>query len=322
MTHHAPTSFMYDLNQLFQAHHALTQYQLHHQETDLLTDYAPVHLIFHFHRMLKKKPSTPLFLTLPYSPSTLHVKPEEDQEENPTRICIFVKDGVDKSTLLNSIHATFPYVKVIPIFKLKTKYKIFEQRRVLLKSHELFLSDSRVYGLLPKLLGKTFYQHKKWPMKIRLDQLSTTLLHTCLRTVMYTIPTGHCLSLPIGSLTLLSKDQFKANIDHCIHQLLSSISSPSDNKKNENVSNWMYLQQLGLQVHGTPVLPFYINVHAIPSHESKLVYTKSEWSHVMSLNDDHEELEIPSDFCFSDDDEEVEVEKEVVKVIRTKKRKI
>ena len=61
-------------------------------------------------------------------------------------------------------HPSFPaalrprITRVIDVAKLKTKYKQFEARRQLLAEHDLFLADDRVVLLLPKLLGKVFYQ--------------------------------------------------------------------------------------------------------------------------------------------------------------------
>jgi len=50
---------------------------------------------------------------------------------------------------------------VVGVAKLKGKYKGFEERRQLLKENGLFLADERVVPLLPKLLGKMFFEAKK-----------------------------------------------------------------------------------------------------------------------------------------------------------------
>jgi ribosome biogenesis protein UTP30 len=51
--------------------------------------------------------------------------------------------------------------RVLGIEKLKGKWKPFEARRLLLRENGLFLADERVVPLLPKLLGKAFFQAKK-----------------------------------------------------------------------------------------------------------------------------------------------------------------
>ena len=46
--------------------------------------------------------------------------------------------------------------------KLKGKFRPFEARRQLLQDHDLFLADDRVVPMLPKLLGKIFFNAKKY----------------------------------------------------------------------------------------------------------------------------------------------------------------
>ena len=51
--------------------------------------------------------------------------------------------------------------QVIPIAKLKTNYKTFESKRQLSASYDVFLTDKRIYQMLPRLLGKKFFEKKK-----------------------------------------------------------------------------------------------------------------------------------------------------------------
>lgn len=48
---------------------------------------------------------------------------------------------------------------MIGLSKLKARYKSYESRRQLLAEHEVFLADDRIITLLPKILGKIFYDH-------------------------------------------------------------------------------------------------------------------------------------------------------------------
>jgi ribosome biogenesis protein UTP30 len=50
---------------------------------------------------------------------------------------------------------------VVGIEKLKGKFKPFEARRALLKENGMFLADERVVPLLPKLLGRKWFDAKK-----------------------------------------------------------------------------------------------------------------------------------------------------------------
>lgn len=48
---------------------------------------------------------------------------------------------------------------MIGVAKIKARYKSYESRRQLLAEHEVFLADDRIITLLPKILGKVFYNH-------------------------------------------------------------------------------------------------------------------------------------------------------------------
>ncbi|KAL8765238.1 MAG: hypothetical protein Q9209_007631 [Squamulea sp. 1 TL-2023] len=58
--------------------------------------------------------------------------------------------------------------KVIGISKLKARYQPFESKRQLLNDHDIFLADDRVITMLPKVLGKVFYQSPKKPIPVNL----------------------------------------------------------------------------------------------------------------------------------------------------------
>ena len=52
--------------------------------------------------------------------------------------------------------------RVVGVSKLKGKFKPFDVRRQLLQDHDVFLADDRITTLLPALLGKKFFDSKKW----------------------------------------------------------------------------------------------------------------------------------------------------------------
>jgi ribosome biogenesis protein UTP30 len=66
--------------------------------------------------------------------------------------------------------------KVIGYSKLKSDYKQFKDKKGLLNDYQLFLSDLRVYKMLPECLGKEFYAKKKFPCPIKLHGLSSKSL--------------------------------------------------------------------------------------------------------------------------------------------------
>ena len=52
--------------------------------------------------------------------------------------------------------------QVIPLNKLQTNYKTFESKRQLSSVYDLYLTDKRLYHLLPRQLGKKFFEKKKF----------------------------------------------------------------------------------------------------------------------------------------------------------------
>ena len=55
---------------------------------------------------------------------------------------------------------------MIGVSKLRTDYKVHESRRQLCSSYDMFLADSRVIPMLPRLLGKAFFSKKKQPVPV------------------------------------------------------------------------------------------------------------------------------------------------------------
>ena len=79
-----------------------------------------------------------------------------------TPVCLITKDPQREYKDLLEAHNIKFISRVVGITKLKGKFKPFEARRMLLKENGLFLADDRVVSLLPGLLGKLFFQAKKY----------------------------------------------------------------------------------------------------------------------------------------------------------------
>ena len=79
-----------------------------------------------------------------------------------TPICLITKDPQREYKDLLESHGIRFISRVVGIEKLKGKFKPFEARRMLLKENGMFLADDRVIPLLPKLLGKAFFNAKKF----------------------------------------------------------------------------------------------------------------------------------------------------------------
>ena len=96
--------------------------------------------------------------------------------EQNSRVCVFVKDPVDdfKEKIQD---LDIPCIaKVIGYDKLKREYKQYKDKKALLKEYDMFLSDLRVYKMLPECLGKDFYEKKKYPYPLKLHGFSDSEL--------------------------------------------------------------------------------------------------------------------------------------------------
>lgn len=78
-----------------------------------------------------------------------------------TPVCLITKDPQREYKDLIASHNIKFISRVVGIEKLKGKFKPFEARRMLLQENGMFLADERVVPLLPKLLGRKFFEAKK-----------------------------------------------------------------------------------------------------------------------------------------------------------------
>ncbi|KAF9517260.1 hypothetical protein BS47DRAFT_1340013 [Hydnum rufescens UP504] len=85
-------------------------------------------------------------------------------------ICLITKDPQRQYKDLLAAKGVDFVSRVVGVEKLKGKYKPFETRRQLLRESGLFLADERVVPLLPKLLGKMFFEAKKQPIPVCLTK--------------------------------------------------------------------------------------------------------------------------------------------------------
>ena len=152
-----------DLKQVTQAARALKEFAKRQAESvadrALLTDEdQSVHVTFTMTQVPTNPSPKPQMLSID------HPYMSEDQR---SRICVIVKDPArafkDQIQDLN-----VPCIaKVIGYDKLKRNFKQFKDKRTLLKDYDAFLADLRVYKMLPELMGKEFYNKKKYPCPVK-----------------------------------------------------------------------------------------------------------------------------------------------------------
>ena len=77
-------------------------------------------------------------------------------------VCLITKDPQREYKDLIANQGIKFISRVVDVRHLKGKWNPFEARRMLLKENGLFLADERVVPLLPTLLGKIFFNAKKY----------------------------------------------------------------------------------------------------------------------------------------------------------------
>ena len=113
------------------------------------SDAKVISLVLGMKEFPDNKRSKPYQIAIPHS---LHTESE---------ICIIVKDPQKALKERLEAEPIDGVVKIIGITKLRDNYKTFEAKRNLCDSYDLFMVDRRVLPMLPKLIGKSFFQKKK-----------------------------------------------------------------------------------------------------------------------------------------------------------------
>lgn len=113
------------------------------------TDSKVISLVLGMKEFPKVKRTKPHQIAVPHS---LH---------SASEICIIVKDPQKALKERLEAEPIDGVVKVIGLTKLRDNYKTFEAKRNLCDSYDLFMVDRRVLPMLPKLIGKSFFQKKK-----------------------------------------------------------------------------------------------------------------------------------------------------------------
>ncbi|EJC98145.1 ribosomal protein L1 [Fomitiporia mediterranea MF3/22] len=166
-------------------------------------------------------------------------------------VCLITKDPQREYKDLLESHKIKFISRVVGVTKLKGKFKPFEARRMLLKENDLFLADDRVVPLLPKLLGKMFFNAKKQPIPVSLTKkdLKTELEQAISSTYMHQNQ-GTCTSIKIGTISQ-SPAILLENLQSALPAIVKRINGGWDNlqsfhiKTNSSTSLPVWLCDLG-----------------------------------------------------------------------------
>jgi ribosome biogenesis protein UTP30 len=99
------------------------------------------------------------------------------------------------------------HIKVIGYTRLRKEHKPHEAKRLLCDSYDLFLADDRITPLLPKCLGKTFFNKKKQPVSVNLKRPNLkTELEKAIRSTYLFVTGGPCTSIKVGTVGMTAQE--------------------------------------------------------------------------------------------------------------------
>lgn len=143
------------------------------------------------------------------------------------KVCLFVKDDLispENDDLKERIEILKNdelknLSEIVTVKELKTKYQSYESRRKLLNDFDIFLTDSSIANMIPKLLGKIFFKSSKTPLTIQITDHEKKLsiekliknFNKALNSVGYMLPMGINLGFKLGMLGQ-NIDYLKENI--------------------------------------------------------------------------------------------------------------
>lgn len=147
------------------------------------------------------------------------------------RVCIFTKDPHEEYKKRIKTLGLPSIVKIMPVSKLRKNFKPFEAKRQLCASYDIFLTDCRIVSLLPKLIGKKFFEAKKIPVVVDLTKEDLkSELETAINSTYLHLTSGPCSSVKIG-LGSQGVSALTENGTQIIKQVIKKIPGGWDNIK-------------------------------------------------------------------------------------------
>lgn len=138
--------------------------------------------------------------------------------------------------------------------KLRRNFKQFKDKRQLLKDYDAFLADLRVYKMLPELMGKEFYQRKKYPCPVKLHGFDSgkaleKQLNAAAASTFFQLGNGPNYSVKVGK-TFQKEKEIGQNTLQALGQALA-YATVHDEISFDSIS------QITMRVGSSPELPVY-----------------------------------------------------------------
>ena len=165
-----------------------------------------------------------------YSPRPIQITlPEHPiySEDLQTKVCLIVKD-TNEGELKKSIKdLAIPCVtKILEYSKVMRNYSQFKDKRELINEYDLFLCDSRIYKMLPKVLGRGFYRKKKFPYAVNImgkgEEGVREALFRGINSTYLMLGNGPHYSLPVGRSSFNLMDNVH-NVMQAIYSVIAYI---------------------------------------------------------------------------------------------------
>ncbi|KAE8543304.1 hypothetical protein D1P53_000006 [Cryptococcus gattii VGV] len=160
-------------------------------------------------------------------------------------VCLFTKDPQRQYKDLLAQHNIKFISRVVGVEKLKGKFKPYEARRELLRDHDMFLCDERILAVMPKLLGKMFFEAKKQPIPVNLQRKDlTSTLARAISSTYFHPTTGTSTSTRIATPSHSSPSQTLANLLEAVPQIVAEVEG-----------GWDGVLSVGIKTSGSVMLP-------------------------------------------------------------------
>jgi ribosome biogenesis protein UTP30 len=135
---------------------------------------------------------------------------------------------------------------VLGVDELRKEYRVYERRRKLAASYDIFFADARVIKTLPKLLGNSFFKKKKHPVPVELGKKSwKRQLEFAKRCTHLYISSGTCSYIRAGT-SGMGETALTKNIRAIARKLRTSLPGGWDN-----------VQSLHIKTDDSVALPIY-----------------------------------------------------------------
>ncbi|WVO15611.1 hypothetical protein L204_103271 [Cryptococcus depauperatus] len=230
------------------AHHAKVKEKK--EEDELIPKEEHVWLIINMKHGSTRRSLNPIKIQLPNPP--LPPPPA-------TSVCLIVKTPQRQYKDLIASHNIKFISRVVGVEKFKGKFKPYEARRELMRDHDVWLCDERVLPMMPKLLGKIFFEAKKQPIPVNLLRKDLKMeLGRAISSTYFHLTTGTSAAIRIATPSSSTSSTTLENVLSALPQAVAHIQEGWDN-----------ILSVGIKTSGSVMLPIWTS--SLPGRFEKTV---------------------------------------------------